>query len=121
MLTRNRSVDVLKRMDERKLSPIYDDNYEIEKIFPRLSPVIKPITLELALAFSERIKFFRFQLTEVQNLVLNQVFFEGLTEEEISKKLNIPEATVKQKIQTTLGTLMQNLSGKNLEAAGNKK
>lgn len=121
MLTRNRSIDVLKRMDERKLSPIYDDNYEIEKIFPRLSPVIKPITLELALAFSERIKFFRSQLTEVQNLVLNQVFFEGLTEEEISKKLNIPESTVKQKIQTTLGTLMQNLSGKNLEAAGNKK
>ncbi len=121
MLARNRAIDVLKRMDERKLSPVYDDNYEIEKIFPRLSPVIKPITLELALAFSERIKFFRSQLTEVQNLVLNQVFFEGLTEEEISKKLNIPEATVKQKIQTTLGTLMQNLSGKNLEATGNKK
>ncbi|BDQ03622.1 TonB family protein [Ignavibacterium sp.] len=121
MLTRNRAVDVLKRMDEHKLSPLYDDNFENEKILPKLSPVIKPITLELALAFGERIKFYRSQLTEVQNLVLNQVFFEGLTDEEISKKLNIPEATVKQKIQTTLGTLMQNLSGKNLEAGGNKK
>ncbi|WP_168026805.1 TonB family protein [Ignavibacterium album] len=121
MLTRNRAVDILKRMDEHKLAPLYDDNYENEKILPKLSPVIKPITLELALAFSERIKFYKSQLTEVQNLVLNQVFFEGLTDEEISRKLNIPEATVKQKIQTTLGTLMHNLSGKNPEAAGNKK
>lgn len=121
MLTRNRAVDVLKRMDEHKLSPLYDDNYENEKILPKLSPIIKPITLELALAFSERIKFYKSQLTEVQNLVLNQVFFEGLTDEEIARKLNIPEATVKQKIQTTLGTLMQNLSGKNLEVVANKK
>lgn len=121
MLTRNRAIDVLNRMDEHKLSPIYDDNYEVEKILPKLSPVIKPITLELALAFSERIRFYKSQLTEVQNLVLNMVFFEGLTDEEISKKLNIPAATVKQKIQTTLGVLMQNLSGKNLETSGNKK
>ncbi len=121
MLTRNRAIDVLKRMDEHKLSPVYDDNYEIEKIFPKLSPIIKPITLEFALAFSERIKFYKSQLTEVQNLVLNQVLFEGLTDEDISKKLNIPEATVKQKIQTTLSTLMQNLTGKNPEANGNKK
>lgn len=121
MLTRNRAVDVLKRMDEHKLSPLYDDNYENEKIFPKLSSVIKPINLELALAYSERIKFYKSQLTEVENLVLNLAFFEGLTDEEISRKVNIPEATVKQKIQTTLGTLMQNLSGKNLDAAGNKK
>lgn len=121
MLTRNRAVDVLNRMDEHKLSPIYDDNYETEKILPKLSPVIKPITLEIALAFGERIRFYKSQLTEVQNLVLNMVFFEGLTDEEIAKKLNIPVATVKQKIQTTLGALMQNLSGKNPEAFGNKK
>lgn len=121
MLTRNRAIDVLKRMDEHKLSPVYDDNYENEKILPRLSPVIKPISLELAIAFSDRVKFYRGQLTEIQNLVLNLAYFEGLSDEEISRKLNIPESTVKQKIQTTLGTLLQNLSGKNPEASLNRK
>lgn len=121
LLTRNRALDVLKRMDEHKLSPAFDDLYEFEKILPKLSPVIKPISLELALAFSERIRFYKTQLTEVQNLILNMIFFEGLTDDEIAKKLNVPEATIKQKVQTVLGTLMQNLSGKNLETGGNKK
>ncbi|MEJ5262923.1 MAG: TonB family protein [Ignavibacterium sp.] len=121
LLTRNRALDVLKRMDEHKLSPAYDDLYEFEKIIPKLSPVIKPISLEMALAFGERIRFYKTQLTEVQNLILNMIFFEGLTDEEIAKKLNVPEATIKQKVQTVLGTLMQNLSGKNLETASNKK
>lgn len=121
LLTRNRALDVLKRMDEHKLSPAYDDLYEFEKIIPKLSPVIKPISLELALAFGERIRFYKTQLSEVQNLILNMIFFEGLTDEEIAKKLNVPEATIKQKVQTVLGTLMQNLSGKNLETASNKK
>jgi hypothetical protein len=49
------------------------------------------------------------------------IFFEGLSDDEIAKKLNVPEATIKQKVQTVLGTLMQNLSGKNLETTGNKK
>lgn len=121
LLTRNRAIDVLKRMDEHKLSPAYDDLYEFEKIIPKLSPVMKPISLELAMAFAERIRFYKSQLTEVQNLILNMIFFEGLTDDEIAKKLNVPEATIKQKVQTVLGTLMQNLSGKNLEAGGNKK
>lgn len=121
LLTRNRAIDVLKRMDEHKLSPAYDDLYEFEKIIPKLSPVMKPISLELAMAFAERIRFYKTQLTEVQNLILNMIFFEGLTDDEIAKKLNVPEATIKQKVQTVLGTLMQNLSGKNLEAGGNKK
>ncbi|WP_337866922.1 TonB family protein [Ignavibacterium sp.] len=121
LLTRNRAIDVLKRMDEHKLSPAYDDLYEFEKIIPKLSPVIKPISLELALAFGERVRFYKTQLTEVQNLILNMIFFEGLTDEEIAKKLNVPEATIKQKVQTVLGTMMQNLSGKNLETGGNKK
>ncbi|MCL6494635.1 MAG: TonB family protein [Ignavibacterium sp.] len=121
LLTRNRAIDVLKRMDEHKLSPAYDDLYEFEKIIPKLSPVMKPISLELAMAFAERIRFYKTQLTEVQNLILNMIFFEGLTDDEIAKKLNVPEATIKQKVQTALGTLMQNLSGKNLEAGGNKK
>lgn len=121
LLTRNRAIDVLRRMDEHKLSPAYDDLYEFEKIIPKLSPVMKPISLELAMAFAERIRFYKSQLTEVQNLILNLIFFESLTDDEIAKKLNVPEATIKQKVQTVLGTLMQNLSGKNLEAGGNKK
>lgn len=121
LLTRNRAIDVLKRMDEHKLSPAYDDLYEFEKIIPKLSPVMKPISLELAMAFAERVRLHKSQLTEVQNLILNMIFFEGLTDDEISKKLNVPEATIKQKVQTILGTLMQNLSGKNLESGGNKK
>jgi protein TonB len=121
MLTRNRAIDVLKRMDEHKLAPAYDDVYEFEKIMPKLSPVMKPISLEFAMAFAERIRFYKTQLTEVQNLILNMIFFEGLSDDEIAKKLNVPEATIKQKVQTVLGTLMQNLAGKNLETTGNKK
>lgn len=121
LLTRNRAIDVLKRMDEHKLSPAYNDLYEFEKIIPKLSPVMKPISLELAMAFAERIRFYKSQLTEVQNLILNIIIFEGLTDDEIAKKLNVPEATIKQKVQTVLGTLMQNLSGKNLEVDSNKK
>lgn len=121
LLTRNRAVDVLKRMDENKLAPVYDENYELERIIPKLSPVMKPVSLERALAFAERLRFFKTQLTEVQNLILNMVFYEGLTDEEIAKKLNVPEITIKQKIQTALGTLMQNISGKKEAFSGNNK
>ncbi|MGQ9845755.1 MAG: TonB family protein [Caldisericia bacterium] len=121
LLTRNRAIDILKRMDEHKVLPAYDDLYELEKIIPKLSPVIKPVSLGLAMTFSEKIRFHKAQLSEVQNLILNMTFFEGLTDDEIAKKLNVSEAAIKQKVQTTLSTLMQNISGKNIEAGADKK
>ncbi len=104
LLTRNISLDVLRRIKPDKDIPEYDDNYEIEIILPKLSSVISPIVYD---ASTEKIKLYKNHLTEVQNLVLSLAYFEGLNEEGISKRLNLPVITIKEKILDTMGSLMQ--------------
>ncbi len=49
------------------------------------------------------------KLTDAQKYVLLLAYYEGKTQSEIAKQLNIPVATVKSKIKLSLSNLKQNL------------
>ena len=117
LIAKNKSIDTLKRAKFGDDMPPYSNEYEVEFILPKLSHTIPPINIEIA---AEKIKSYKNNLTEVQNLVLSLVYFEGLNDEEIAKRLNVPVATIKQKIQSIMGILMQLYAGQNWENESNK-
>jgi RNA polymerase sigma factor (sigma-70 family) len=117
LIAKNKSIDTLKRAKFGDDMPPYSNDYEVEFILPKLSHSIAPINIEAA---SEKIKSYKNHLTEVQNLVLSLVYFEGLDDEEIAKRLNLPVVIVKQKIQSIMGILMQLYAGQNWENESNK-
>ncbi|HEX9252376.1 MAG TPA: TonB family protein [Ignavibacteriaceae bacterium] len=121
LLARNISIDSLKRMKFVEGIPEYSDKYEVEFILPNISKVINPINFDERNALGEKIKAYKNHLTEVQNLVLSLVYFEGLDEEEIAKRLSVPSATVRQKILSIVDSLYQQYTGKNGDSNNDKK
>ena len=119
LLARNISLDSLKRMKFVEDIPDYSDEYEVEFILPNLSDVITPIDLNQRTELGEKIKSYKSHLTEVQNLVLSLVYFEGLNEEEIAKRLSVPVVTVRQKTLSIMESLHQQYTGRPED--GNKK
>ena len=119
LLARNISLDALKRMKFVEDIPDYSDEYEVEFILPNLSEVITPIDLDQRTELGEKIKSYKSHLTEVQNLVLSLVYFEGLNEEEIAKRLSVPVVTVRQKTISIMESLHHQYTGKSED--GNKK
>lgn len=119
LLARNISLDALKRMKFVEDIPDYSDEYEVEFILPNLSEVITPIDLDQRTELGEKIKSYKSHLTEVQNLVLSLVYFEGLNEEEIAKRLSVPVVTVRQKTLSIMESLHHQYTGKSED--GNKK
>lgn len=120
LLTRNISVDVLKRMKFVEDIPIYSDEYEIEFILPSLSQDIVQLDLDQRYLLGEQMKNYRSQLTEVQNLLLSLIYFEGLNEEEIAKRLNVPMVTVRQKVLSIMEVLHQQYAGQTAVNNNNK-
>ncbi len=110
LLARNKAIDVLKRKRGDHGLPEYTDDYEINQIIPKLSPEIGALELENVLKMSEKVKGIINSLTDAQKLVLNLSYYEGLGDKGISGKLKIPASTVKIKLQSTMGILMQKLT-----------
>ena len=115
LLTRNVALDAFKRMRFIEDMPIYSDEYEINFILPNLSSEISPINLDDRIILGEKIKAYKSHLTEIQNLVLSLVYFEGLSEEEIAKRLNVSALTVRQKIIAILENLYHQYTGQSAE------
>ncbi len=111
LLSRNIALDNLKRMKLVEDIPIYSDDYEIEFILPNLSNEIELINFDERNSYGEKFKNYKNQLSEIQNLVLSLVYFEGLNEEEIAKRLNVPSATVRQKLISIIDNLYQQHTG----------
>lgn len=108
-LAKNKAIDHLRRMTNKITEP-YTDEYENTCIIPLLSPIIEPLTYEDALANAGKIENALYCLTEAQQITFYIAYYEGLTEEEIAQRLNIPVQTVKLKIQTILHNLKENYS-----------
>ena len=119
LLARNISIDTLKRMKFVEDIPIYSDDYEIEFILPNLSQEISLINLEERSNLSEKIRSYKGQLTEIQNLVLSLVYFEGLSEEEIAKRLSVTADAVRQKTLAIMENLYRQYTGHSEEAKSN--
>jgi RNA polymerase sigma-70 factor, ECF subfamily len=112
LLARNKAVDVIRRMKSDCSLPEYTEEYENEYIIPALSPQIEPIDFKIASGLKKNVESALNRLTDAQQYVISLVFYEGLTEEEIAAKLNIPLETVKSKIQTALANFKNNLMDK---------
>jgi len=108
-LARNKAVDRKRRDENPAEMPEYNDDYEDSFIIPRLSKSIDPLDLNKALSVKDNFEEALNKLTDAQNFVLYLAYYEGKTQGEIAKQLNIPVATVKSKIKVSLSNLKQNL------------
>jgi len=112
-LARNKAVDIKRRDENPEGMPEYSDDYENRFIIPRLSKSIDPLDLKKALSVKDNFEEALNKLTDAQKFVLYLAYYDGKTNNEIAKQLNIPVTTVKAKIKLSLSNLKQNLvSGK---------
>jgi RNA polymerase sigma-70 factor, ECF subfamily len=112
LLARNKAVDVVRRLKEGNELPEYTEEYEDEFIIPHLSPVLENIDLKIASGLKSNVESALSRLTDAQQYVLSLAFYEGLTENDIALKLNIPVETVRSKIRTALTNFKTNLMSK---------
>ena len=108
-LARNKAVDRKRRDESTEELPEYNDEYENDYVIPQLSKSIDPLDLNNALSVKENFEEALNNLTDAQQYVVYLAYYEGKTESEIAKKLNIPLPTVKSKIKVALTNLKQNL------------
>ena len=108
-LARNKAVDRKRRDESGEELPEYNDDYENDYVIPQLSKSIDPLDLNNALSVKENFEEALNNLTDAQQYVVYLAYYEGKTESEIAKKLNIPLPTVKSKIKVALTNLKQNL------------
>ena len=111
-LARNKAIDV-KNRTIGKVTEEYTDDYEKEKILPKLSPEIESVELEEVLGMKEKIEGAMKSLTDAQRYVIELSYLEGLDESGIAEKLKIPSSTVKSKLQVAIGNLMKKISKTN--------
>ncbi len=108
-LARNKAVDKVKRLRAPENIPEYNEEYENNFIIPQLSPEIDPLDLRTVINVKDSFEIALNKLTDAQKYVIYLAYYEGLTQNEIAQKLNIPLATVKSKIKVALVNLKDNL------------
>jgi len=111
-LARNKAIDVKNRAIG-KVTEEYSEEYERDKILPKLSPEIESVELEMVLGMKGKIEAAMKSLTDAQRYVIELSYFEGLDERGIAEKLKIPSSTVKSKLQVAIGNLMKKISKTN--------
>lgn len=110
LLARNKAVDYLKREKYEDIEPgNYNEKYEENFIMPLLDPNIDRLSFTTASEMKDKIKSAFGELTDAQKYVINLAYYEGFTIQQISKKLNIPVETVRNKVMTAMGNLRDNL------------
>jgi len=108
-LARNKAIDRRRRDESTEELPEYNDDYENDYVIPQLSKSIDPLDLNNAISVKENFEEALNDLTDAQQYVIYLAYYEGKTENEIAKKLNIPLPTVKSKIKVALTSLKHNL------------
>lgn len=111
-LARNKAIDV-KNRNIGKVTEEYTEDYEKEKILPKLSREIESVELEDVLGMKEKIEGAIKSLTDAQRYVMELSYYEGVDEIGIAEKLKIPSSTVKSKLQVAIGNLMKKISKPN--------
>ena len=104
LLTRNISLDVAKKIKQKSELNEYDEDYELNCLVPHLSPSINNID---SYGTAEKIKSYKDHLTEIQNLVFSVAYYEGLNEEELAKRLNLPSEKIRDRIIDAIDSLMR--------------
>jgi len=108
LLARNKAVDYLRNKGDLAKN---DDKYEDYFVVPVLDNNIDSLSLKSAIKAKPEISEALDNLTDAQKYVLVLSFYEGLTLDQITEKLNIPITTVRSKITLALDKLKENLLG----------
>lgn len=108
LLTRNKSIDLLKR-ERGEITEEYTDEYENQYIIPTISTEITPIEIDEAFNKRDIIYSTINNLTEAQQYVLSLAYHQGLNETQIADKLNIPLPTVKTKLRVVLNSIKESM------------
>lgn len=106
-LAKNKALDTLRRQSGLITDP-YNDDYENEYIIPKIF-CKDEVDIDFVMSEKETIEMIFAGLTEAQNYVLSLSYFKGLTVDEISKELNLPVATINEKIKVAFTSLKDNL------------
>lgn len=106
LLARNKSIDTKRRNLNDKTIPVYNDEFEIKYILPKLAPEIESLEREYILKLSDNINEIINSLSDEQKNIFLLVYYNGLDEKIISDKLNIPIAALKLQIQYIMEILM---------------
>lgn len=113
-LSRNKALDFIRR-EKSLITDEYNDEYENAFIIPTISTLIPSNDLDKTFSNREKIYSAVHNLTEAQQYVLSLAYYDGLTESEIAKKLNIPLLTVKSKIRVALNSVKENLAKEEIQ------
>ena len=100
-----------KAVEHKRGSAIAEGKDEDFYIIPILDKNIDMLSLDAAMKAKEEISEALDNLTEAQKYVLLLSYYDGLTLDQIAKKLNIPIPTVRTKIMVSLNKLKENLLG----------
>lgn len=109
LLARRKAIDTLRRKRGDQGLPEYSDEYEIKKILPQLSEKIKILELDRIIGKMDKISHLLNVLSIEQKEILQSIYYKGLEDKIIAEKLNIPVGSVKLKVQSAMGILMEKL------------
>lgn len=109
LLARRKAIDTLKRKRGDSNLPEYSDEYEIKSILPTLSQKIKILELDRIIDKMDKISNLLNVLSIEQKEILQSIYYKGLEDKMIAEKLNIPVGSVKPKLQSAMGILMEKL------------
>jgi len=107
-VTRNRAIDVLRKRS-RELSPGPDEHATLfeERIVDQ-EP--EPGEQVWAHTVAREVRVAMQQLTDAQKQVIELAYFHGLTQSEMSDRLDIPLGTIKTRVRTALRRLNEIMS-----------
>lgn len=109
-LARNRAVDSARRSrNSKSTQEFYNEEYENAYIIPSALRHPEKYDLEKAFKTKERIEAALGKLTDAQQYVILLAYYEGLTVDEISEKLNLPVETVRSKVAVALDNFNNHL------------
>jgi RNA polymerase sigma factor (sigma-70 family) len=93
-ITRNLTIDTLRSKSYKKQQKIFSEDYIVNANQDRLSTVTSFDTIGLRKEVQN--------LKPDQKIIIDLAYFNGFTQEEISKEMNIPLGTVKTRMRTAI-------------------
>ncbi|MBO2944046.1 sigma-70 family RNA polymerase sigma factor [Paenibacillus sp. F411] len=111
-ITRNIAIDMLRRKSARNAASPVDD--EVIHLIPDESSNTEQVVESrwLGLKVSEALA----ELSEEQKIVVDSIYYQGMTQHEVSVQYQIPLGTVKSRVRLAMKQLQRRLGALNLWA-----
>ena len=101
-ITRNLTIDTLRSKSYKKQQKIFSDEFIVSNIQDKNSSITKFDTIGL----SKEVQ----KLKPDQKIIIDLAYYNGYTQEEISKEMSIPLGTVKTRMRSAISELRKLLA-----------